>query len=278
MVVHSRFAREYLAGFGCRTPVIVAPHPLVEGDDQIDEARMRRASLRDGIVDEDGVIVGIAGDLNASKGIEELLDAANRTQQKVRVVLVGRTSAHWDLASILRRSGVGDLVTVVNDTSDADFLAWLCAFDILVNIRNPHRGETSGSLVRALHAGVPTIVSGVGTYLEVPNDVVVRIAPGAPDPSELATAIDRLAEDPARRLDMGDRARRYAQDALAPARTAAAYREAIEEVLSRRADPTRAALARWAGGLRAIGVAPQHVARGFGVGYAEALAEFRSGG
>ena len=43
VIVHSRFARDYLLRAGCRTPIVVTPHPLVERDDEIDAARERRA-------------------------------------------------------------------------------------------------------------------------------------------------------------------------------------------------------------------------------------------
>jgi len=275
VIVHSRFARDYLLRAGCRTPIVVTPHPLVERDDEIDAARERRARLRHRVARGDEVVVGIAGDLNASKGIEALLAAFPRVRSNVRGVLVGRTSSHWDVQGALRRSGVGDRVTVVTDVRDDEFLEWLCAFDILINLRHPHRGETSGSLVRALHAGVPTIVSAVGSYLEVPDGVVVRIAPGPPDPVELATAIDRLAEDPEARASMSRHARDYARSALAPRVTAAGYAEAVHRVLELNADPVRTSIARWARGLRAAGVGPQHAARGLGVRYAEALFELR---
>jgi len=80
--------------------------------------------------------------------------------------------------------------------------------------------------------GTPTIVSGVGTYLEVPDDVVVRIGPGRPDPEELADVIDRLAGDPEGRAAIGDRAGAYARDALAPTTTAAVYLEAIDDLVA----------------------------------------------
>ena len=48
-----------------------------------------------------------------------------------------------------------------HDLDDADFLAWLAASDVVVDLRHPHRGEVSGSLARAMQAGRPTIVSGV---------------------------------------------------------------------------------------------------------------------
>jgi glycosyltransferase involved in cell wall biosynthesis len=276
VIVHSAFAKDYLEAFGCRTPIAVAPHPVVELDADVDRARAQREAMRAKIGRDDEVLVGVAGDLNATKGIEQLLEAFRRIRSKARIVLVGR-KAGWDLDAAIRSSGIGDHVTVVRDVDDDEFLAWLCAFDVLVNIRFPHRGETSGSLVRALHAGVPSIVSGVGTYVEVPEDVVIRIAPGPADPAELAGAIDRLAEDPSLRRAMGERARRYAHEQLTPARTAAVYLEAIDDVLSLQADPARMALARWAGALREIGVAPHHVERGLGVPYASALAELRDG-
>jgi glycosyltransferase involved in cell wall biosynthesis len=221
------------------------------------------------------VVVGIAGDLNASKGIEALLSALPRVRSSVRAVLVGRTSSHWDVQRAVRGSGVGDRVTVITDVRDDEFLEWLCAFDILVNLRHPHRGETSGSLVRSLHAGVPTIVSAVGTYLEVPDAVVVRIAPGPPDPVELAAAIDRLARDPEARGSMSRRARDYARSALAPRVTAEGYAEAVHRTLQLNADPVRNAIARWARGLRPAGLGPPHAARGLGVRYPEALFELR---
>jgi hypothetical protein len=75
---------------------------------------------------------------------------------------------------------------------------------------------------------------------------------------------------------MRERAPRWAREALAPARAAAAYEEAVDTVLAYRADPARVALSRWAEALRSVGVGPQHVRRGFGLRYAEALAAFRA--
>jgi glycosyltransferase involved in cell wall biosynthesis len=274
VIVHSVFAKSYLEGIGCRTPIAVAPHPVVERDADVDRARGRRETMRARVGDADEILVGVAGDLNATKGIQQLLEAFPLIRSKVRLVLVGR-KAGWDLDAAIRASGVDDHVTVIRDVQDDEFLAWLCAFDVLVNVRYPHRGETSGSLVRALHAGTPSIVSGVGTYLEVPDDVVVRIAPGVPDRAELASAIDRLAGDPTRRRQMGERAQRFAREELTPARAAAVYLGAIADVLAFEADPARTALARWAGALREMGVAPHHVERGFGVAYADALGQMR---
>src|SRR5439155_3296176 len=231
VIVHSRFAKSYLAGIGCLTPVLVAPHPTVEREGDIERARVRGRELRAGVARPDEVVVGVAGDLNATKGIPQLLQALAHVRSTIRLVLVGRRGG-WDVDAAIRDAGVGERVSVYRDVADAEFLAWLSAFDILVNLRYPHRGESSGSLVRALQVGTPTIVSAVGTYLEVPDDVAVRIGRGRPDPEELATVIDRLAGDPAGRTAIGDRARAFAHDALSPSTTAAVYVEATDGLVS----------------------------------------------
>jgi glycosyltransferase involved in cell wall biosynthesis len=274
VIVHSGFAKSYLERIGCLTPVLVAPHPTVEREADIERARVRGHELRAGVAGPDEVVVGVAGDLNATKGIPQLLEALAHVRSTVRLVLVGRRGG-WDVDAAIRDAGVGGRVSVFADVLDSEFLAWLIAFDVLVNLRYPHRGESSGSLVRALQVGTPTIVSGVGTYLEVPDDVVVRTGPGRPDPEELAAVIDRFAGDPEGRAAIGDRARAYARDALAPTTTAAVYLEAIDDLVALRADPVRNAIARWARGLRPAGLGPRHAARGLGVRYPEALFELR---
>ncbi|MEX0983972.1 MAG: glycosyltransferase family 4 protein [Actinomycetota bacterium] len=277
VIVHSQFARDHLLRLGCLTPIFVAPHPLVERDADIVRAEARSTRLLAKVARGDEIVVGVAGDLNESKGIGELLRCLRSIRSNVRLVLVGRVTPYWDVRAEIRDAAVASKVTVVANASDDDFLAWLCAFDILVNLRFPHRGETSGSLVRALHVGVPTIVSGVGTYLEVPEDAVHRIPAGPPDPGELADAIDTLATDPSLRDRMRGRARAFAESELAPRATAAVYEHAIDEALALRHDPYRRAMARWAEALSGIGMDAADVDLGFGVRYAEALFEVRDG-
>src|SRR4029453_16214761 len=93
------------------------------------------------------------------------------------------------------------------DLPDSDFLAWMGAADVAIDLRHPHRGEVSGSLARAMQFRTPAIVSGAGTDRDPPDDLMVRVSPGRPDPRELATAIERLTADPAFASRMGARAR-----------------------------------------------------------------------
>src|SRR5205085_6446182 len=165
-----------------------------------------------------------------------------------------------------------DRVTVARDVSDREFLAWLSACDIAVNLRHPHRGEVSGSLIRALQAGRPTVVSATGAYLEWPSDTVVRVSGGDPRAEDLAFVLSLLAMNPGLRASVGERGRAFLLEHCDPAATAAVYERAVTDTLSLLHDPLRRATARWAGGLAECGASAETARRGLGTRFAEELA------
>jgi glycosyltransferase involved in cell wall biosynthesis len=278
IVVHSEFGRRYLREMGSRTPVFVVPHPVVESEEDVRRASARRMSLRQPL-EARGMrtLVGVFGDLNAAKLIDVVCEAVRRLPEPVHLVLVGRRIEGYDVDAVVRGSGLGGRLALLPDVSDSDFLAWMCAADVAVDLRDPHRGEVSGSLARAMQCGTPAIVSGTGTYLDLPDDLVVRVSPGRPDPGELAAAIERLAGDPALAAGIGARARAPMELQARDDSTARGYADAIERTLALVRDPAHQALARWAGSLVDLSVTSEHIAKGYGLSYARALEELTPG-
>jgi glycosyltransferase involved in cell wall biosynthesis len=278
IVVHSVFGRRYLGELGSKTPVFVVPHPVVESEGDVRRASARRTSLRQPL-EARGMrtLVGVFGDLNGAKLIDVVCQAVGRLPQPVHLVLVGRRIEGYDIDAVARGSGLGGRLTLLADVPDSDFLAWLCATDVAIDLRHPHRGEVSGSLARAMQCGTPAIVSGTGTYLDLPDDLVVRVSPGRPDPGELAAAIDRLAGEPALAAGVGARARAHVELQARDDSTARGYADAIERTLALVRDPAHLALARWAGSLVDLSVTSEHIARGYGLSYARAIEELAPG-
>jgi glycosyltransferase involved in cell wall biosynthesis len=278
IVVHSEFGRRYLRELGSKTPVFVVPHPVVESEEDVRRASARRTSLRQPL-EARGMrtLVGVFGDLNAAKLIDVVCEAVGRVPEPMHLVLVGRRIDGYDVDAVVRGSGLGGRLTLLPDVPDSDFLAWMCAADVAVDLRHPHRGEVSGSLSRAMQCGTPAIVSGTGTYLDLPDDLVVRVSPGRPDPGELAAAIERLAGDPALAASIGAQARAHMQLQARDDSTARGYADAIERTLALAHDPAHMALARWAESLVDLSVTSEHVAKGYGLSYARALEELTPG-
>jgi glycosyltransferase involved in cell wall biosynthesis len=278
VIVHSEFGRRYIEEMGSKTPVFVVPHPVVESEADMDRARRHARSLR-APLDASGArtVVLAPGDLNEAKRLDAVLAAVRRLPDEVHLVLLGRRIVGYDVDRVVDESGLGARVTFAPDVSDADFRGWLCAADVAVDLRFPHRGEVSGTLVRAMQAGVPTVVSATGSYLDVPPDLVVRVAPGPPDPQELEARLRELIEDPERRARMGSAAREHVLRLRDSEATAHGYEHAIEATLRLVRDPARTAEARWAGALADIGVDEELLRRGYGQAYARAMEGFRAG-
>jgi len=275
IVVHSPFVERYLRAFGCRTPVYVAPHPVVESWDAIRRAATHRAAVR-GPLDGMGMrtLIGVFGDLSGSKLIDLVLAAVAQLPSSVHVALVGRRIEAHDVDAWVASSGIADRVTLRSDVTDEEFLNWMAAADIAVDLRYPHRGEVSGSLVRAMQTGLPTVVSATGTYLDVADERVLRVPAGRPEPVEIAVVLRRLVDDPELRARIGGAARVHTEEQGREERTAQVYAEAIEGTLSLLADPTRRVLSRWGGALADLGVTEEQLAAGYGSSYARALDEF----
>jgi glycosyltransferase involved in cell wall biosynthesis len=219
-------------------------------------------------------LVGVFGDLNAAKLIDQVLAAVAQLPEDVHLALVGRRIEGYDIDEVVRSSGVGGRVHLHTNVEDEEFLEWIAASDLAVDLRFPHRGEVSGSLARLMQVGRPTVVSGTGTYLDLPEGLVVRVSPGRVPADELAAVLRTLLEDDVVRTAMGAAAREHMLEQAREDRTAHVYADAILGTMGLLADPGRRALARWGGALVDLGVTEGDLREGYGAAYAAALQEF----
>jgi glycosyltransferase involved in cell wall biosynthesis len=275
IVVHADFCRRYLEQLGCRTPIFVVPHPPVESVAAIEAARPVAARLRASIEAAGArTLVVAAGDVNEAKQLDAVLAAMATVPDDVHVAVVGRSVATYDFASVAERSALGHRLHVATDVSDAEFLGWLLAADLVADLRFPHRGEVSGTLARAMQVGRPTIVSATGTYLDSPDGTVLTVAPGPADAGELAARITDLAGDDDRRERMGTTARTYMAGLADREATGHGYAEAIMATIGVVADPIGANMRRWADALADLGVSEAGLGEGYGLRFARALESF----
>ena len=101
----------------------------------------------------------------------------------------------------------------------------MAACDVLVNLRYPTMGETSGSVIRALTLGKALVVSDVGWFSELPDDAVLKVPVDELEVDILRAAIE-VAADHGREL--GEAGRAYVQREHDLGRVADAYVAALE--------------------------------------------------
>jgi glycosyltransferase involved in cell wall biosynthesis len=104
--------------------------------------------------------------------------------------------------------------------------------DVFVVLRHPSAGETSGSVIKAMGAGKPVIVSDHFAFSEFPDDCCVKIPTGEAEQDVLMERLVYYIENPEERLELGERSRRYIQTHHDIQDAARGYVEFAAELLS----------------------------------------------
>ncbi len=172
LVVHSNFVAREMRAQGFNGPIAVIPHGawIPETD---------RNGTRESLgIDESTPLIGAFGYLKPYKRIAESLRALRRLikiDPNVRMILVGEPHPEFHVDQLIRTLGLTEHVRVLGFTPIEKFVDYIGACDIVLNLRYPTVGETSGSLQRALGLGKAVIVSDVGAFSELPDDVCLKV-------------------------------------------------------------------------------------------------------
>lgn len=162
--------------------------------------------------------------------------AAELPEADPQLLLVGRfadPAYRRRLEDLAAELGLRERVRFLGRSPRRDFELALLACDAVVNLRFPFRHQMSATLMRAIAAGRPVVVTEVPEWSHFPASFCRRAAPDEKEVEILARHLVDLASDPARRRAAGEAARRYWEEHATPARMADAYRRVLAEVLGR---------------------------------------------
>ncbi len=167
------------------------------------------------IVHEDGPPVvasfGIVAPVKQPDLLIQALAIVCTTVPETRLVFAGGVEAHYrdELLELAEVHGVRDRVSFEGHLDDSEFLALQRSATVAVQLRAFTNGESSAAITETLAAGLPTVVSDLGSMAELPRDVVAHLDP-ASDASALADVLVALIEDHDRRNSMRSAAAAYA--------------------------------------------------------------------
>jgi SAM-dependent methyltransferase len=105
----------------------------------------------------------------------------------------------------------------------------MAAVDCCINLRRPTAGETSGSFLRALGLAIPTLVSEIGSFLELPEDVAFKIPVDDREVDWLHEYMKLVAEDPELARAVGENGRAYVERNCRWPQVAAQYADFLEQ-------------------------------------------------
>jgi glycosyltransferase involved in cell wall biosynthesis len=212
IVTHSRQVQYRVAARVPQKPVWYVPHHLAPRAADYSTLSRREARSQLGLPQNE-IIVTAVGFVTRAKQIPMTLAALSSLRGQVasfRFVLAGeRRPDEYDVDADIANSGLAGLVTCTDYLDEEHFFKHLAAADIVVNLRYPSGGEMSGTLVRALGLGLPTLVLDHGPMGELPDSVVRKIAWDSNTQSVLTESLRELMTDDYVRLQLGSSAAEY---------------------------------------------------------------------
>jgi glycosyltransferase involved in cell wall biosynthesis/SAM-dependent methyltransferase len=206
VIVHSEAVAEVVRQQGFSGPIGKIPHGawMVEADRM---AYRQRLGL-----DERAPLIGIFGFLKPYKRIAESLRAFRRLVRLVpeaRLILVGEAHPELPLESMIASMNLAAYVRHIDFAPIEDFNGYLGACDIVLNLRYPTVGESSGTLLRALGMGKAVVVSDVGSFREFPDEICLKAPVGAGEEEHLFEYLNLLVSRPEIAYTLGGRAREW---------------------------------------------------------------------
>ncbi len=210
LLVHNEYCRERILRSRGGARVAVVPHHLslaAPAGVELDP-RAARAALG---IEEGEFVAATFGFITPAKRVDVLLRAFARLRRAVanaRLILVGEVEPRYNVAALEGARETG--VSWIGRTDLGQFLQWMAACDVAVNLRWPTGGETSGTLVRLLGMGKPVIATRAGAFAEIPAGCCALVDVAGEEAEMLEALLRELAEQPALRREMGENARRLA--------------------------------------------------------------------
>ena len=187
-------------------------------------------------MDETTPLIGAFGYIKPYKRIAESLRAFRRLvklEPRARMILVGEPHPEFAVEQLIKALGLREHVRIIGFAPIEKFVDYMGACDIILNLRYPTVGETSGSLQRALGLGKAVIVSDVGSFSELPDDVCLKVpaGPDAPEEEDLIFEyLNTLVSRPDLAQAMGARAKDWVERECNWGTVADRYVEFLREV------------------------------------------------
>jgi len=239
-VVHSGCVEQELRAAGFAGPVARIPHGA-----WIPEASRSEYRSRLGL-EQATPLIGIFGFLKPYKRIAESLRAFRRLlrlEPAAKMILVGEPHPEFALHSLIQSLGLAPHVRVLGFRPIDEFVGYLAACDIVLNLRYPTVGENSGTLMRAFGLAKAVIVSDIGSFQELPDSACLKVPVDASEEDHLFEYLNLLVSRPEVRQALGARAQQWVQTECTWPKVAERYAEFLEQVAANRAMTAVAAAA-----------------------------------
>lgn len=167
IIVHSDFVKSSLARRGCENIHTIDLATNVAGNDQV------MGNLTNGQCFRIGVFGGVQRNRRVEWVVQALSGLLSMDVPKWQLDVVGHVDDDCQyLLKMIDDFGMSARVKFHGRLPISEFNSMMSSVDLHIALRSPTMGETSAVVIRAMKLGVPSIVSNVGWYSELPPCVL----------------------------------------------------------------------------------------------------------
>lgn len=173
-IVHHRWVKNQFAD---QKHIEVVPHfARLNHTPTPEETESFKKKLR---IRDNHFVISCLGFVNSNKlpGLQiEVVKRLIDDGYPVQLVFAGESAPDVKgLEAEIRSGKYSEHIIFTGYQTDADYFSAIFASDIIINLRNPSMGEASGTLMHALAAARPTIISDSNQYREFPDKVCWKL-------------------------------------------------------------------------------------------------------
>lgn len=226
VIVHHRWVKEQ---FDNHRNIEVIPH----------FAKLNRQPAREEIrnfknkfaIRDDHFVLTCLGFINPNKLPRLQIEVVTRLIDEgypVQLIFAGEPAPEVkDLVTEVRSGKYREQIIFTGYLDETDYFSSIFAADVVINLRNPSVGEASGTLMHALAAARPTIISDTNQYREFPDKVSWKLAHDENQAEVFYGYLTALLSNRALRAAMSNNSADYVRNVLGLEKIAARWVEVI---------------------------------------------------
>jgi glycosyltransferase involved in cell wall biosynthesis len=220
-IVHMKYVRDEIEKRYANAHVYSFPMGVKSPHEIVPEST---ASLRQKFsLDPTTFVIGVLGRITATKSYNLIIEAVRDLvidHPNILLVIVGTQGnfAQFDhLQLLLERYGLANHVHFSGFVDETSFTQLTMICDVVINLRYPSQYQLSRTLMNAIAAGKPSIISDIPEWSEFPDEICLRINHEVGEQialTQLKSHLQNLILDPTLRRRMSDRADQYFEQHL----------------------------------------------------------------
>jgi glycosyltransferase involved in cell wall biosynthesis len=214
-IVHSNFVKDKVSVKTNKPLVKIHHHGHIQKE--FDKEKVRK----DLDIKDDEILILSAGFINKNKRYQSILSALAEIKEfKFKYLIAGK-----DRAGLLKNYLEGHELSIIKlgHLPIEKLEEVISASDICINLRYPTMGESSGSLLRMMGYGKPTLVTDYGSYVEFPDYCTLKVSPDMDEKEMIKRMILAIALDKDFRISLGREAKNFVERECSIKRCAQEY-------------------------------------------------------